>query len=71
MSRRINMDNTVFTLIGSLGFPIVMCLLLYKQQNDTAKMHQEEVQNMQEAINNNTLVVQKLIDKIDEEFTNE
>ncbi len=25
------MDQTLVTLIGSLGFPIVMCLLMYKQ----------------------------------------
>lgn len=25
------MDQTIVTLIGSLGFPIVMCLLMYRQ----------------------------------------
>lgn len=65
------MDNTVITLIGSLGFPIVMCLLMYKQQNESGRLHREEMSEMRTSIDNNTLVVQKLLDKMDEEYKNE
>lgn len=62
------MDNTVVALIGSLGFPIVMCLLLYKQQIESSRLHKDEMTEMRKAIDNNTMVVQKLLDKMEEEF---
>lgn len=65
------MDNTVFSLIGSLGFPIIMCLLLYKQQIETVKSHHDEMDEMRKSIDNNTLIVQKLLDKMDEEVRHE
>lgn len=54
----------VTSLIGSIGFPIVMCLLMYKQMGDTAESHKEEMESVTKALNNNTLVLQKLVDKI-------
>lgn len=63
-------------LISTVGFPIVACLgmgYFVKYQMDAnntevaemRKEHKEEVAKMTEAIQNNTLVVQKLIDKFD------
>lgn len=71
------MSTDIIQLITSVGFPIVACLGLawyVKYQTDTnnnevkemRQEHKEEVAKMTEAINNNTLVVQKLIDKFDE-----
>lgn len=68
------MEN-VTTAISTLGFPIVMCLIfvvaikyLYdsmKAQNDAqAERHTEEVKVLTEALNNNTLVLQKLCDTL-------
>ena len=68
--------NTITTLIGSVGFPIVACIamgLYVKYQTDQnnkevenmRKEHKEEVQKMTEAINNNTIAMQKLVDKIE------
>ena len=65
----------IVSIISSLGFPIVMCLILVwyvKQQIENyrediksiQKDHQEEVQRMTEAINNNTIAITKLCDKI-------
>ena len=34
---------------------------------DLRKEHKEEIKQMTDAINNNTLVIQKLVDKIDKE----
>ena len=70
--------NLIMTLIGSLGFPIVACIGLgwyVKYMTDTKrsdmtemrKEHKEEMTKMTEAVNNNTIVIQKLIDKIDKE----
>lgn len=65
-------------LISSLGFPIVACIFVAwytsKQtenyRSDIKEMqreHKEEIAHITEAINNNTIVLQKLCDKLDDE----
>jgi hypothetical protein len=69
--------QTIATLIGTLGFPIVACCgmaYFFAKVNDNYRNdikeiqanHKEEIAGMTEAINNNTLVIQKLVDKMDE-----
>lgn len=68
--------NTITTIISSVGFPIVACVGLgwfvkYQTDNNNRevaemrKEHTEEINKVTDALNNNTLVVQKLCDKID------
>lgn len=68
------MDGIV-QVISSVGFPIAMCLLMGYWVKTTHDDHREDIKRLQEnhteetkdltqAINNNTLVVQQLIDKI-------
>lgn len=52
------------TLVGSVGFPIVMCLIFVKLFTDMQNKHNEEMSKITDAVNNNTLVMQKLIDKM-------
>lgn len=55
--------QTIMTSISTVGFPIVMCLLMFKQINE-----------LRDVIENNTLVLQKLVHKIgadENEYTNE
>lgn len=60
------MDVQVLTsLIGSLGFPIVCCIVLFWYLTKTAKQHKEEMDKMSEAINNNTNVMNQLILKLE------
>ena len=60
------MDFTaIISAISSVGFPIVFCFVLYKTITDIQKAHKEESDKMTEAIHNNTLVIQKLVDKMD------
>lgn len=70
--------NTLVTLVGSLGFPIVACIAMgwfsakvnENYRNDIKELqstHREEVKAMTDAINNNTLVIQKLIDEMEGE----
>jgi len=67
--------NTIITAIGSLGFPIVACCAMayfFARVNDNyrndikelQKGHAEEMTKMTEAVNNNTLVIQKLIERM-------
>lgn len=57
------MENVV-QLVTQLGFPIAMCLLLFWYVTKKDEAHKEEIEKMSEAINNNTVVMQKLIDKL-------
>lgn len=56
---------TIVSAVSAVGFPIVFCLILYKTMLDQNKQHKEEADKLTEAIHNNTLVIQKLVDKLD------
>lgn len=51
-------------LISSLGFPIVCCFFLFKQNIDIMTKHDSEMRKITEALNNNTLAITRLCDKI-------
>lgn len=57
--------QVITQLIGSLGFPIVMCFYLIKMNKDTAQGHKEEVSQLRTAVENNTIVVQRVLDKLE------
>lgn len=59
------MDITMIgELIGSIGFPIVMCLLLYYRMDKQDEAHKEEMAKVTESINNNTLALQQLSERL-------
>lgn len=68
--------NDIVSIISAVGFPIVAACACgifikwqytenQKQVDEMRKEHKEEVSKMTEALNNNTLALQKLIDKLD------
>lgn len=68
----------ITTLISSVGFPIVAAIACgwyckyssdqYRQEvKDMQKEHKEEIAKVTEALNNNTLALQKLVDKLEED----
>lgn len=70
------MDNSIVQIISAVGFPIVAAIGCgyfvkwqyeqnQKQVEEMRKEHREETAKMTEALNNNTLALQKLIDKLD------
>lgn len=61
------MINDLSSLISTLGFPIGMCLIMCYYINKINDAHKEETDKFAEALNNNTVVLQKLCDKIDSE----
>lgn len=61
------MINELSTLISTLGFPIGMCLIMCYYINKINDTHKGETDKFAEALNNNTLVLQKLCDKLDSE----
>ncbi|MBO7691149.1 MAG: hypothetical protein J6T10_00765 [Methanobrevibacter sp.] len=57
--------NIIIQAITSVGFPIVMCLMLMWYVREISSKHKEESDKFAEALNSNTLVLQKLCDKLD------
>ena len=66
----------IITLIQSVGFPIVMCGLMAwyvkyitdknrEQITAEREAHKEEMNEVVKAINNNTVVIERLIAKLD------
>lgn len=59
------MDVTLIErLVASIGFPILMCLLMYKHSIDSAKLHKEEVDRLSKCVENNTLALERLVEKV-------
>ena len=56
--------NDIVTIISTVGFPIAACVALFWHIDEMRKSHKEEMDGVKEALNNNTLVVQKLVDKL-------
>lgn len=56
--------GTITQLIGSLGFPIAACIALFWQNSKMAERHSEELKQITEALNNNTLAITELSAKI-------
>ena len=59
--------NTIITAIGSLGFPIVACILMGCMFIRFTDNYRADIKSMTEIVNNNTIALNKLIDKIDKE----
>lgn len=70
--------NDIVSIISAVGFPIVAAIGCgyfvkwqyeqnQKQVEAMRQEHKEEVQNMTKAIENNTLALTRLIEKIDKE----
>ena len=59
--------NTIIQLVGSLGFPIVMCGALFWRMVKSDEQHKSEMDKLSEVLNNNTIALTKLSDKLDKE----
>ena len=68
----------ILSAIGSFGFPIVMCIVVCiyvkyiidknsEQLNEITKEHKAEVTEMTKAIENNTIALTKLLERLSEE----
>lgn len=52
--------NVIVQTVSSVGFPIVMCLMLYSQMLKTEEVHKQEIAELRKAIENNTLALNNL-----------
>ena len=53
-----NVVNTILTSISTVGFPIVMCLIIFYQNEKT-------IEALKTTIDNNTSIIKALVAKID------
>ena len=58
----------IITAISTVGFPIVMCGALFWKMDKQDKEHKEEMNKSTEAINNNTVVLQKLMQMLSDKI---
>lgn len=59
------MDNSIVSIISSVGFPIAMCLLIFWYMQKETENHREETNGLKDAINELKLAITTLIDKIE------
>ena len=62
--------NDIITAICTVGFPIVAYGALFGYVLKKDSEHRSEVEKMTEAINNNTIALTKLIERLDNENKN-
>ena len=56
--------SAVVQAISTVGFPIVMCLLFMYYIKYINDQHKDEIDKLSQSLNNNTLVMQKLLDQL-------
>ena len=57
--------NTMTQLISTIGFPIFICLYMIKVNQDSDKLHRDEIDKLRETVDNNTVAIVQLLDKLD------
>lgn len=56
--------SQILEIISSVGFPIACCIVMFLQQNKMTENHKNEMLEMKSAIDNNTIALTKLIEKL-------
>ena len=59
--------SDVTTLISTVGFPIFMCLSLFYYIQKEGIANREQIAKLSETINNNTIVITKLLERLDKD----
>lgn len=55
----------IATIFSNYIFPVAVCIYLFYREQHTSELHTAEVDALRKALVNNTLVLQKLVDKMD------
>lgn len=59
------MDITsILQAISTVGFPIVACIAMFIRMDKSDQRHSEEIDKLSEAINNNTVVMTQLAERL-------
>lgn len=57
--------GTIISFIQGVGFPIACVLIMFQQMDKEREAHRAEVQQVTEALNNNTLILTELKARLD------
>lgn len=52
--------NEIVTAVSTVGFPIVMCLMLLYYNRESQKLHKEEMTNLTQVLQDNNIILAKL-----------
>lgn len=55
---------SITQIVSTVGFPIAMCVALLWYIKDLTDKHKQETEQFTEALNNNSLILQKLCDTL-------
>jgi len=64
------MDTAIIQIISSVGFPIVACMGCGWYINKQDSRHRNEIDKITDALNNNTIALTRLLDKLGAEDEN-
>lgn len=59
-----DISNIVLQAVSTVGFPIVVAAAMFWKMNKQDEDHKQEMNKITEAINNNTIALTKLLDKL-------
>ena len=59
--------GTLQSLIGQLGFPIACVITMFYMWNKEREDHKQEIAEVTKAVENNTIAVTKLVEKLSNE----
>lgn len=59
--------NELSTFISSVGFPIVVSIAMFYQNNILSSNYQKLTEQLQNKIENNTVILTRLIEKLDQD----
>ena len=55
----------IINMVSTVGFPIAMCLMLSWYVKTTNDSYRNDIKSLQQSIDNNTTVMNKIIDKLE------
>ena len=56
--------NEIINYVSSVGFPIVMCIYMITTIKDMQTLHKSEIDELRKTIENNTLAINEMINKV-------
>lgn len=59
--------NAITTIISTVGFPIAISIYMLYTLQKMNENHRTEIDNLRQAIENNTIAIVKLVEKLDKE----
>ena len=57
--------NQIISSIANLGFPCILCVLMFWKMDKQDENYRNVMQNMERTIQDNTLAITKFIEKVD------